>query len=447
MKKTKKLLCLLLAGAMLTAAAGCGGKEKTDDPKSGENSYSTSELLPEINAKGSKVTVLTHWSKDDVKNQTFNASLKTQYGVDVEYVTVDWNDLGTRLTSMVLSNMAPDIYIGRYKDYPVIASKNLIQPLDEIIDFKNPLFEFTKDTQPTVQLGGKNYAVASPDRVGWIVWYNERMFSEAGLDTPRELYWNNNWNWDTFLNAAKELTDEKSGIYGVGATGNYLTMTTGEHFLKYDSATGKLQNNLRSPMIAKVMNFYGDLAQKYKVLSPDTEGIQAFSQGKLAMLMDGDWLEESQLLEQSKRNDVNFVPVPKCPDADKYYVQTDYDPLFSIPVGAKNVDGAKAYIIYQLFNRASLVKRNDNKEMAKKYDENIQRRVSVLGNDDDDLKMQESYNELSPAHIVDSLPDFTSIVSSMQDEVRSKGTSWETLVEKNYAALQAYVDEYNNGLS
>jgi len=35
----------------------------------------------------------------------------------------------------------------------------------------------------------------------------------------------------------------------------------------------------------------------------------------------------------------------------------------------------------------------------------------------------------------------------MQDEVRTKGTSWETLVEKNYAALQAYVDEYNNGLS
>ena len=200
-------------------------------------------------------------------------------------------------------------------------------------------------------------------------------------------------------------------------------------------------------MISKVMNFWGDLAQKYKVLSPDTEGIQAFTQGKLAMLMDGDWLEESQLLEQSKRNDVNFVPVPKCPDADKYYVQMDYDPLFSIPVGAKNTEGAKAYIMYQLFNRAALVKKNENGEMAKKYDTNIQRRVSVLGNDDEDLKMQASYTELAPAHIVDNLPDFTSIVSTMQDDVRSKGTSWETLVEKNYAALQAYVDEYNNGLS
>ena len=87
---------------------------------------------------------------------------------------------------------------------------------------------------------------------------------------------------------------------------------------------------------AKSILLNSDLAQKYKVLSPDTEGIQAFTQGKLAMLMDGDWLEESQLLEQSKRNDVNFVPMPKCPDTDKYYVQMDYDPLFSIPVGAKN---------------------------------------------------------------------------------------------------------------
>ena len=103
--------------------------------------------------------------------------------------------------------------------------------------------------------------------------------------------------------------------------------------------------------------------------------------------------------------------------------------------------------MYQLFNRAALVKKNENGEMAKKYDTNIQRRVSVLGNDDEDLKMQASYTELAPAHIVDNLPDFTSIVSTMQDEVRSKGTSWETLVEKNYAALQAYVDEYNNGLS
>ena len=447
MKNLKRTLSLLLAGVMLTAAAGCGG-EKGDTESGGDGKvYSTSELLPEINAKGTKVTVLTHWSKDEVKNQEFNANLKTQYGVDVEYITVDWNDLGTRLTSMVLSNMAPDIYIGRYKDYPLIATKNLVQPLDGIIDFSNPLFDYTKDSQSTVQSGGKNYAVTSPDRVGWIVWYNEKMFSEAGLDTPRELYWNNNWNWDTFLNAAKELTDSKNGVYGVGATGNYFTMTTGEHFLKYDSTTGKLENNLRSPMISKVMNFWGDLAQKYKVLSPDTEGIQAFTQGKLAMLMDGDWLEESQLLEQSKRNDVNFVPVPKCPDADKYYVQMDYDPLFSIPVGAKNTEGAKAYIMYQLFNRAALVKKNENEEMAKKYDTNIQRRVSVLGNDDEDLKMQASYTDLTPAHIVDNLPDFTSIVSTMQDEVRTKGTSWETLVEKNYAALQAYVDEYNNGLS
>lgn len=116
MKNLKRTLSLLLAGVMLTAAAGCGG-EKGDTESGGDGKvYSTSELLPEINAKGTKVTVLTHWSKDEVKNQQFNANLKTQYGVDVEYITVDWNDLGTRLTSMVLSNMAPDIYIGRYKD-------------------------------------------------------------------------------------------------------------------------------------------------------------------------------------------------------------------------------------------------------------------------------------------------------------------------------------------
>ena len=75
MKNLKRTLSLLLAGVMLTAAAGCGG-EKGDTESGGDGKvYSTSELLPEINAKGTKVTVLTHWSKDEVKNQQFSSNI------------------------------------------------------------------------------------------------------------------------------------------------------------------------------------------------------------------------------------------------------------------------------------------------------------------------------------------------------------------------------------
>ncbi len=103
--KTKKLLALLMAGAMsVSVLSGCGGSAaKTDDSSAdaADTSASAESDLEYVKGKGKLVVGITDFAPMDYKDKDgkwigFDADNATAFakslGVDVEFIEVDWDN-------------------------------------------------------------------------------------------------------------------------------------------------------------------------------------------------------------------------------------------------------------------------------------------------------------------------------------------------------------------
>ena len=214
MQKTAKgflrgLAAVMAAALAATALSGCqsgeggGASEPTEVVKVG--------LLPELELGSRQMTVLSQSSGEDLKE--LDEDMKELYGLEIEFISVQWASLGEKITQLVLGGTPPDIYYSRMRDFPLLPKKNILQPLDEILDFSLPIYAGTEEVRKDTMYNGQTYASCTQASVPNVMWYNEKLFREAALDTPRQYLERDEWNWNTMLTLAQELTDEAEGRY------------------------------------------------------------------------------------------------------------------------------------------------------------------------------------------------------------------------------------------
>lgn len=209
MKQKRIRIAAVLCAALLTAGlSACG----TPDGGGESSPKSAASGLPEVTVTDKKITVLSQSNADSFTQTT--ELVKGLYGVEPEYISVAWTDLGTKVAQLVLGGTPPDVYFSRTRDFPLLAKKNVLEPLDDILDFSHTMFEGCEANLAEVSFENKIYAAPTRGNVGHVLWYNESLFKAAGLETPRELYEKGAWDWNSYLNAAIELTDANEGIYG-----------------------------------------------------------------------------------------------------------------------------------------------------------------------------------------------------------------------------------------
>ena len=92
------------------------------------------------------------------------------------------------------------------------------------------------------------------------------------------------------------------------------------------------------------MNFLIGLYTKDNCTYQGGDTRDQFAQGKIAMIESHLWYRDP-LQEMVRNNEIGFVPTPKDPQADKYYILDQFGSAgMWIPRGAKNPTGAAAYI-------------------------------------------------------------------------------------------------------
>lgn len=153
------------------------------------------------------LTVST-WNYDTTPefDKLFRAFEKENPGVTVKPVDIASDDYDTKLTTMLASGDSTD----------VLTMKNLLSYSnyalrDQLVDLSSHIKDL--DTDPAMEsyemydIDGKTYA--QPYRTDfWVLYYNKKLFDEAGLPYP------DNLTWEEYEELAKELSKPEEQVYG-----------------------------------------------------------------------------------------------------------------------------------------------------------------------------------------------------------------------------------------
>ena len=287
----------------------------------------------------------------------FNSEL---YGGDIEYVsTTSGTAYFEKLATMISSDDSPDIVRYEWQSFPTGMSKNMYEPLDGEIDMTSPLWSDMAETAERFAYKGKHYY---PYRIttNFALNYNRKSLEEYALDDPYDLYMNNQWTWDTFKQLLIDwcsADDSHIGYAGEGAMS--FIATTGTSLVKVQE-DGTARNNISDINVSRAMEYCADLYRNgltYQNEIGDWVSPQLWADNSDRILflgMNPEWTYGAAAGQVQNKpgaaddicntvSDFAFVPFPRDPQADKYYIA--YDTFgYLVAKGAKNKKGALDWI-------------------------------------------------------------------------------------------------------
>ncbi len=470
--KTKKLLAFMSALAFIgTAATGCS----SGDTGSGEAQTTTASTAPkELNEedKAALENVVVE-DAETLENPTVRwlatydinpadgkpkmpalEMFETQYGGKIEYIPCTYNERYDRLATMLVGGDAPDMFPAQEFDtFPSRVLEGKFQAWDDYLDFNDEALwagvPGAKALSDMHVLKGKHYVAAVGTYSSCVMVYNKNTIEENGLDDPAELLAEDNWTWDTFKKMCEDYCsrEEDKFAYDSWYFERALLLTTG--VAPVGMKDGKLVNNLASAEIERAENFMYDLKANDLPLPKAefdwTEHAERIGEGKTLFLPIGTWAlwGDPQYAEKfGKPGEIMFVPMPKDPDADAYYLPSSMD-AYSLCKGAQNPEGAAAYM------KCILTAGNSDESKAiteKQYREDY-------GWTDEMLEMNKTVDDLTAEHPMISFVGGLSgdingagVAHDIDDALKQasfNGTDWASTREAVNLLAQTDIDELN----
>jgi multiple sugar transport system substrate-binding protein len=193
--------------------------------------------------------------------------------------------------------------------------------------------------------GGRLYALPQDTAPAGLVYYNRKVFRDAGVPYPQK-----DWTWpEPFLSICQKLEkrDAKGKVirwaYSESYLANYDNFLFSSGGAYVDDTDHPTRLTLDTPEALRGIQFLWDLVYKYKV-APLPTSVQTFSpggsieemfmNGQLAMLDSGPWNTPKFL--QDKNLDFDFVPFPAGPTGIKAW--STGGSAFAISKACKNKD-------------------------------------------------------------------------------------------------------------
>lgn len=378
------------------------------------------------------------------------------YNCDIEVTIVNFLQILEKLTAAISSGESPDLVDYQDNVFPLMMSKNLYTPLEDVMDLSAPQWSGLEDYINKFKWNGHNYYYPwSYDVSPYFLIYNRGLFEELGIDDPKELYESGDWTWSTFKECCQKFVDSQEGRLGLYGAGQYSATSfidsTGTPLLTIED-DGTLVCNLVNADVERATTFMQDLykeglagfAETYMDVSeqPITDGLNAF-QGM------GGWIITNyakRMVAAEKKGssmDIFFVPFPRDPNADDYYYSMSTFG-YLVPAGSKHVEQASVFI-----NCCRLSVTDD--ALAETTKESIMKNKKYT---DEMYEFMQQFKDVEKfSCIVDQpygLDDNTAtIIKNMLGAVLFNNVedyldmSWTQLREANSGAILQQVDYYN----
>ncbi|MDE6592174.1 MAG: extracellular solute-binding protein, partial [Oscillospiraceae bacterium] len=317
-------------------------------------------------------------------------------------------------------------------------------PWDDYLDFNDDSLwtEGPKRLSDVHMLGGKHYLVATATDSKCIMIYNKKTIEENGLPNPAELLEKGEWTWDAFKDMCMDYCDRENDKFAYDSwyfETNFL-LTTG--VAPISSENGVIKSNLMSNEIERAENFMYDL-KKYDLPLPKAEfdwkeQPHRISEGKTLFYPIGTWaLWEADLSAYGEQGDIMFVPMPRDPKADNYYLPASMD-AYVLCKSAGNPEGAAAFM------KCKLIAAKDENALAleeKQYREDY-------GWTDEMVEMWYKVRELTDANPVINIhaglpTDVANIVDDGIKQASFNGTDWAVTRDNMNDLVNTTIDELN----
>ncbi len=273
------------------------------------------------------------------------AAFEEKYGGTVEIIGVTWDQQLQKCIDMQQAGDAPDLVLMYENVFHGAAQQGIIQNIDAYVTPED--YAYFPISQENYMWGGNHYAVPIKPYLKHIT-FNRTLFEYEGLEAPDELYAKGEWTFDKFLEAGRALTQDTDGdgeidqwgFSGYGDTMSHLLITNHGTLLNIDQANKKVTSGLKNPETLEAMTYLGEMMNDANPMwmLEDSEMFGYFDNNALGMIV-GKEIQDARELPF----EVGMVPYPAGPSGstDEVYV---YSQCWAVPTGAKNPEGAIAYI-------------------------------------------------------------------------------------------------------
>lgn len=331
--KIKKFLAFSIAMTSALAAFGCGSSasgsssEVTTTVKKVE--VQDTQEIPDI-PDGAQKEIIWMGTYDlnprKGADKTVEMTLFNNKGGTVKFSQVSDSEKFDKLAAALMSQKdVPDIFKYEWMAFPAQVLKDMYQPVDDIVDFSDPLWADVKKNADLFVMGGKHYVAPISFTVGTLMMYDQDVIDSEGLIDPYEEYKNGNWNWDVWYDMMAEFVDnapadtERYGINGWYQT--QLIQQTGKTMVNYDGE--KFTSNLNDPDIERAENLLYDIGKnKYVITDWLGNARKALSDGNILFYCMGTWAMTGNN-GPTDSDTWRVVPVPSDPNNDNKYMTAD----------------------------------------------------------------------------------------------------------------------------
>lgn len=283
-------------------------------------------------------------------------------GAKISDVYVNFENVRQKLQQSIAAKDPIDIGLiyGGYFTEQVIS--NMFKPVNEYIKSEylvdlNNLSEggFHLDKVNEFKWKNNYYGLCSYWDVDMLVmYYRTDIFDDYGMETPNELAAKGQWNWDTFYQAAKDITDMSDGrMVGYsngpdGKGGHITTWVSGAGSAIIKNASTNPTVNTSDPLLTQGLEFYQKLAYgPTAVIQQD----YTFNNGKAAMCLDGMYQITKMMADSSipaaVKNNWDFAPVPVSSSNKTGKYPVSWLKSVGIVNGSKNPDAVASYALFK----------------------------------------------------------------------------------------------------
>ncbi len=305
--KFKKAAAMAMASVMVLSLAACGGGQ-------GESGSSKSDGKSEQTSGDAELSVSIWDTNQEPGISEILADFTEQTGIKTKVSVVKWDEYWTMLEAGAQGGSLPDVFWMHSNESQRYMSNDMLLDLTDMIkdSDKIELENYPSDIWGLYTYEDKYYAV--PKDIDTIaLWYNKKMFDEAGVAYPTA-----DWTWDDVTEAAKKLTKEDGSQYGMALRND--NNQAGYYNMVYDNGGTIISDDKKTsgwddPKTIEAMQQVEEwiklgLMPSIETMSENSEDV-LFQSGKVAMVFQGSWMVAAYRDNEYTAENCDIVELPK----------------------------------------------------------------------------------------------------------------------------------------